>query len=350
MARSHPRVLVTVPPIRHPSQIGRLPWRRLLPGVLTLAAVVVAAVLVLTLAEIGGVRGRTIRIYTALGDAREIIPNTEVWLHGELIGVVRSVEFRSTATDPDARILVALDVLDRARPHVRRDALVQIRPGESFLGAPVLYVSGGTPSAPAVQPGDTLRSSVRLDPDETSREIRRGLSDARAVLENVRRAAAGMRSARGSIAELVGRESEADRAALRRVRASLARLTSGEGAVPALLAADSPLRQRLDSLRLRVDSLTAQSAGSSARLLAEDEALPVATAALAAEVADVRARIRARLTRPAGDTLAAGWPDSASAVPDSVATALARELSRLDVALDALLRDLRRRPWRYVDF
>src|SRR5690606_24758467 len=134
----------------HPTHGSRLRWRGLVPGIVFLTTIVILAAGVLVFADIGAVRGTTIPVHVAFSEAREIIPNTEVWLNGERIGAVRSVQFQPATSEPDKRLVVTLDLLEVARPYVRRDATVQVRRGESFLGAPVIYVSGGTASTHAV--------------------------------------------------------------------------------------------------------------------------------------------------------------------------------------------------------
>src|SRR5690606_2988642 len=160
-------------------------------------------------------------------EAREIIPNTEVWLNGERIGAVRSVQFQPATSEPDKRLVVTLDLLEVARPYVRRDATVQVRRGASFLGAPVIYVSGGTASTPAVRRGDTLATTIWLDQDELSEQIRVGFTDARTVMANVRRTAGAIQEAQGSLAGLFAGEGSAQLSELQQVRTSLAGLTSG---------------------------------------------------------------------------------------------------------------------------
>ena len=50
---------------------------------IVVAVVAAVALSILAFAEIGGVRGKTIPVYAVMGDVRDIIPNTAVWLHGE---------------------------------------------------------------------------------------------------------------------------------------------------------------------------------------------------------------------------------------------------------------------------
>lgn len=319
---------------QHPDRVR---WRHLLPGVAFLAFIVTSVVLVLVYAEIGGVRGTTIPVYAAFGEARDIIPNTEVWLNGERIGVVRSVRFRPPGSAVAQRIMVHLELLERARPYVRRDAVVQVRRGESFLGAPVLYVSGGTPSAPAVRSGDTLTTTIRLDQDQIAVDIRSGFSDARTVLSNVQRAAMAMREARGSISALMGGGDGDDLSEFERVRVALAALASN-GSELHSFSRDTMLERRVERIRMSLDSLAITSRAGSARLLQEDSSLHEAVQEVAADVGSLRAEVRSRMAS-LRDVRGA---DSAGADPG--------ELERLDAALTMLLSDLRRRPWRYVGF
>lgn len=272
-------------------------------------------------------------IYAAMGDVRDIIPNTAVWLHGEQVGVVRGVSFRSTETEPNERVLVSMDIRHRARPFVRRDAIVQIRRGESYLGAPVIYLTGGSPYAGAVNAGDTLRSTLRVDQQQLSADISGGLSDARAVFANIRRATDAVGEARGSVASLLGLDGE-ERSELERAVESVRELSGSLGRMSA--RHDQELLSRALDIRTRLTRIGTESrAGSVQRLLSDQEVRDGLTQ-LTGELTDFRALLRARR-----DSL------RSLAVSDSVGTG---ELERVEAALGALLSDIGKRPWRYIGF
>lgn len=300
---------------------------------IVVAVVAAVALSILAFAEIGGVRGKTIPVYAVMGDVRDIIPNTAVWLHGEQVGVVRRVNFRDTATEPDERVLVSMDILERARPYVRKDALVQIRRGESYLGAPVIYLTGGSPYVGSVNSGDTLRSTVRLDQQQLSADISAGLSDARAVFANIRRATDAVGQARGTVASLLGLEG-AERSELEMLVESVRELSNGLGRMTA--RHDEDLRVRAVEIRERLTRLGAESRSGSVQRLLSDQELRDGLTEVTRELTDLRALVRARR-------------DSLRALP-AADDSSARELARVESALDALLSDIGKRPWRYIGF
>lgn len=296
-------------------------------------AVAAVALSILLFAEIGGVRGRTIAVYATLGDVRDIMPNTAVWLHGEQVGVVREVRFRSPATEANERVLVTMDLLDRARPFVRQDAVIQIRRGESYLGAPVLYLTGGSPYAGAVNAGDTLRSTVRVDQQQLSADISEGLSDARAVFANIRRTTDAVGEARGSIAGLLGQDG-AERSELETVMQSLRGLTTRIGNISA--EHDQELLARAVDIRARLYSIGTDSRSGSAQRMLSDEELRQGVVQMSSELTEFRSLVRTRR-------------DSLRSLTTSD-TASVSELERIDRALGALLSDIGKRPWRYIGF
>lgn len=323
----------------------KVSWRRLLPGLAFIAAIIVAMISVLAFAEIGGVSGSTIRIYAAFEEAREIMPNTEVWLHGERVGVVRSVEFQPPSVKPEHRVLVTLDVLERARPFIRQDAIIQVRVGESFLGSPVLYVSGGSASAPSVLAGDTLGTTIRLDQDQMASDIRRGFTDARMVISNIQKTAGAIRDARGSIAALIGNDDGAELSELQVAMGSLSTLMTRTEALRNFTG-DTALRGRILRLASYADSMVTVSDSGSLRRALGDTASRKAAAELSAELASVRQAVRERLL------MTGRLPDAEAdaAVPGDESAFSREELERLDSALGLLMSDLKRRPWRYVGF
>jgi MlaD protein len=113
-------------------------------------------VAVLVFARVGSVRGPTTRLFLATDQARGVIRGTEVWRSGVKIGAVSGIQFRSIAVDTSQRVLVEFEVRKEFVPQIRRDTHAQIRTGGSVVGSPVVSLSGGTPSMPAVTDGDTL--------------------------------------------------------------------------------------------------------------------------------------------------------------------------------------------------
>ena len=114
---------------------------------------------------------QTIRLYVATDNATGVIRGTEVWHSGERIGEVEGTSLRPVSVDTSQRVLVRIAIPVDLAPRIRRDTRSQIRPGTSMLGVPVVYLSGGTPSAAVVRDGDTLVAQPQGALDETRAAI-----------------------------------------------------------------------------------------------------------------------------------------------------------------------------------
>src|SRR3954467_8664625 len=99
-----------------------LTWRSVSGGIAALAGIVLVAVLVLTYARTGVVRGDKFRLFVAVPDASNVLKGTDVWLNGQRVGTVASIDFAPPSAPPDERVVIATDVLTRVRSHLRADS------------------------------------------------------------------------------------------------------------------------------------------------------------------------------------------------------------------------------------
>ena len=122
----------------------RLAWSNVRGGLIALVAIVGIAAATLKYARVGALRGDRIRLFVVVGAARGILTGSEVWLMGQKIGRVADIRFRSPGeSDTLARVLVEMEVLEKYREAMHRDAVAQIRPGGSLIGAMVVYLTPG---------------------------------------------------------------------------------------------------------------------------------------------------------------------------------------------------------------
>jgi phospholipid/cholesterol/gamma-HCH transport system substrate-binding protein len=313
----------------------QLRWPQLLPGILIVAGIALAAAAVLTFGRIGALHGDTVRLYTAVGQAGGVMSGTEVWLDGQKVGLVHSVDFRSVSVDTTHRLLISLDVLESALPHLRRDSRSQIRPGGTLIGTPVVYVSSGTFDSPRLAAGDTIPALPAGDTEALASAAETAARQLPWVLADARTLIAGLRDGRGSAGALM-HDGAPDLAATRASASRLiARATRGRGTVTLALR-DQALRALVGRVSAQIDSVRTLVADSNATALGRfrrDSTLAHAIADMRAELASVQAALgEARGT--AGRVLA----DSA----------LTRELGRTGAAMDSLMSDIKRRPLRYI--
>jgi phospholipid/cholesterol/gamma-HCH transport system substrate-binding protein len=310
-------------------------WRTLLPGLLALGATVGAAVAVLTFARVGALHGATARLYTRTAEARGVIKGTAVWLSGQKVGQVKSVELLPPGTDTSARVLIVMDGLEEHMPYIRKDARAQIRAGGTLIGAPVVYLSSTTTASPLVADGDTVTSLPQGDPEGVASRIAHASRDFPAIIQNVKELRAELSRTAGTTgAFLNGEELQLDVVKNRSMRLAN-RAMRGDGTIGRALNGDAASRAKValahaDSVRTLVSS----GAGAIGRFRSDTSLLRTV-----ASLRDEVSLARALLDEPRGT--------AGRAVHDS---ALVTELKGVERELGALMADIRAHPIRYVHF
>lgn len=317
----------------------RLAWSNVRGGLIAIAVIVGVCVATLKYARVGALRGDRIRLYVVVGAARGVLKGSEVWLMGQKVGKITDIRFRSpTESDTSTRVMVELEVLAKYREAMHRDAVAQIRPGGSLIGAMVVYLYPGTMSAPAIRDGDTVHAKPQSDAESATAQFGAATKELPAILGNVKSIRSELQSTSGSIGALM-QSAQGERGALQSASTQLARfrrrMSDGRGSLDRIMAGGLGARARTAMARVdSVRTLVRSSNGSLGRLKRDST--------LIAEVADIRdelATVRASLQDSRG-TAGRVLHDSAafSAIGDAQ-----REMT-------LLLADLKKHPMRYNPF
>ena len=216
-----------------------------MPGVLCLAGLAAVVLGVLLFARVGALHGDTVPLYAATSQARGVSKGTEVWLSGVRVGVVKDVRFLPASVDTANRLVLELEVLEQYLPYVRRDSRTQIRSGGTLLGAPVVYVSGGTSTSPSVRALDTLRTAPQQDPEGLTSSFANATQEFPAVIANVRVLGAQLRGTKGTAGAILNLD-DADQLTVLRGRAGALsrRAAAGRGTLALALGGDVDDRAR----------------------------------------------------------------------------------------------------------
>ena len=317
----------------------RLAWSNVRGGLIAIAAIVGIAAATLKYARVGALRGDRMRLYAAVGAARGVLKGSEVWLLGQKVGKITDIRFRSPSeSDTTARVLIEMELLEKYREALHRDAEAQVRAGGSVIGAMVVYLTSGSPSAPVIRDGDTLRAQPQSDVESATDQFGAATRELPAIINNVKTIRAELQSSSGSAGAL-RRANTLDRGSLRTTGQQLSRLRqrleNGRGSLGRVM--NGGLGARAARAMARADSVRALVRSSSASLgrFRKDSTL-------AAEVADVRdelAEVRAALADSRGTV--------GRVLHDSAAFDALGEVHR-EMAL--LVADLKKHPLRYSPF
>ncbi len=312
-------------------------WRSLIPGLIAIAAIVLATAALLLFAQVGALRGDTVRVYAATDQARGLLKGSDVWLAGQKVGVVADIRFQPVSTDVSQRLLLELELLRENLPQLRRDSYAQIRTGGSLIGAQVVYLTTGTVDSPAVAEGDTLRAEPQGDTETVASQIASASQQFPAIINNVKLLGAQLESARGTLGAFGAEEGVAKLGRVGTRAADLGgRAAAGRGTIGMAMRRDDHLVRartvmaRADSIRTLLGSRTT----SYGRLKRDTT--------LIAEINSVRNEVsivRSMLAKPTGT--------AGRAIADS---AIVRQLGTLEREFTTLKRDIVRDPLRFFGF
>lgn len=316
----------------------RLGWSDVRGGLIASAAIIGISLVTLKYARVGALRGDTVRLYALVGEARGILSGSEVWLSGQKIGKVTNIQFRPPElADSSSHLLLELEVLERYRTAVRKDAVAQIRTGGSLIGAIVVSLTPGSAAMPPVATGDTIRARRQLDAENAAAQFSGVARQIPGIVADLKVIRGQLEPTSGSMGPIM--KDGLNGPAITQTRAHLSRLQSqldgGRGSLGRIM--NGGLGARAQRVMARADSVRTLVGSSSTTLgrFRKDSTLK-------AEIADIRNElsiVRALMAEPRGT---AGRMSQDSALTNALGEAQ-REMS-------LLFADMKKHPLRYISF
>ncbi|MEA2706872.1 MAG: phospholipid/cholesterol/gamma-HCH transport system substrate-binding protein [Gemmatimonadaceae bacterium] len=312
-----------------------LHWRELTGGIIATALIVGLIVVIFLFARVGAMHGKKVTLYVLSDDATGVLSGTEVWVGGVKAGLVKSVGFRPPSPDTMERVVIRTEVLKEGLPNVRRDSYAKIRPGDSMIGAIVVYISPGTASSPQLHDGDTVHIQHHSRIANLAKDVGKiepAFSELLAQVQDLNTKTSRPVGTLGNI-RVHGIPRLPDVSA--RMSRLAGKTTSGRGTLA--LARRTDLTGRASRAMAAADSiriLMSSNKGSIGRFR-RDSTLPTKASKVLAEVDT----LRTLLSNPVG-SIAAAHPDSA----------LTRQLASTRFLLDSLINDARKHKGRYINF
>ena len=308
-------------------------WSELTGGIIATALIVGLTVIILLFARVGALHGKKVTLYVLTDDAAGVLAGTEVWLGGKKEGLVKDVAFRPPSPDTMERVVIKTEFLEEGLPNVRRDSHASIRPGDSMIGAIVVYISPGTAAFPQLHDGDTVHVQHHSRIADLTKDVGKigpAFSELAAQVSELNTKISQPVGTLGN-ARAHGVPQMPDVSA--RMSRIAAKATSGNGTLA--LAARNDLTGRASHAMAAADSirtLMSSNKGSFGRFR-RDSTLVTKASGVLAEVDT----LRSLLSDPLGSI--------AAAHSDSVLT---RQLARTHSLLDSLIKDVKKRRGRYI--
>jgi phospholipid/cholesterol/gamma-HCH transport system substrate-binding protein len=318
----------------------RLAWSNVRGGLVAIAVIVGICVATLKYARVGALHGDRFRVYAVFSAARGAMKGSEVWLMGQRIGKITDIRFRSPAeSDTSTRVLVEMEVLEKYRDAMHRDAEAQIRPGGSMIGAMVVYLTAGSAGAPTIRNGDTVHARAQADVESATAQFGAAAKELPRIAENVKTIRAELDSTSGTVGALMQSARSGEGGAVQAVSSQLARLrrrmSNERGSIGRIM--DGGLSVRARTAMARADSVRTLVASSSTSLgrFRRDSTLIDEVADIRDELASVRA------------SLADSRGTAGRVLHDSAAFSALGEVHR---EMTLLIADLKKHPLRYNPF
>lgn len=313
-------------------------WRDLRIGIAAAIALAAVSLAVLLFARVGAVRGDTFRLFVRTAAARGLMKGSEVWVGGQRVGKVSDIRFLPPRGAEADALVIEMDVLERHRQAIRRDSRAEIRAGARLIAAPVVAISPGTAGSAVVTEGDTIRAPAQADLEGITSRFGAAAREFPAVIADVKRVTQQVRSSGGTIGAFGAEGGAVELAAVRERGSRIATsLSQGRGTLGRLLGARAPLQARAQAALARADSVRqlVTSPNSALGRFRRDSTLRASVADIQNELSMVRAMLdEARGT--------AGRVTQDRAIVESLIEA-EREMG-------AIMADIRRRPFRYLNF
>ncbi len=310
-------------------------WTELTGGIIASAVIIGLIVVIFLFARVGALHGRKVTLYVLTDDAAGVLAGTEVWLGGKKEGLVKDVTFRPPSPDTLERVVIKTEILKEGLPNIRRDSYARIRPGDSMIGAIVVYISPGTAASPQLHDGDTVHVQHHSRIANLTKDVGKigpAFSELAAQVSELNTKISQPGGTLGN-ARTRGVPRMPDVSA--RMSRIAAKATRGNGTLA--LAARNDFTGRASHAMAAADSirtLMSSNKGSIGRFR-RDSTLVTKAGGVLAEVDT----LRSLLSDPLGSI--------AAAHSDSV---LARQLARTHSLLDSLIKDARSRRGRYINF
>jgi phospholipid/cholesterol/gamma-HCH transport system substrate-binding protein len=314
-----------------------LNWNKLVPGILAFAAITAVALAILIFGRPGALHGRTTRLYVATSAARGILPGSDVWLEGQRIGMVKTVKFRPATVDTSRRLIIVTEILARHLPQLRSDSYAQIRNAGSLIGAPVVYLTSGTPTAGAIRAKDTIQAKPQGDFEGVTSQVALATRHFPAIIENVKALRTQMGSARGTLGAAMSDDGTEQLDILKTNASRIAHRAFESNGTIALTFREGNMMARASRAIAAADSIRAllDSPNTSFGRFQRDSTLMRTVGSVRNEISIIRARL-----------------DNAEGTAGRVLgdSAVFQQLARLERDLGALMDDIKRHPLRYVAF
>lgn len=234
-------------------------------GIFIMIGIIIFIVAVLAL---GGQRktfAHTITISSVFSDVNGLQNGSNIWFAGVKVGTVRKIMFT-----PSANVEVRMDIEEKSKQYIRKNALVKIGT-DGLIGNKIVVIYGGNPPAPEIVEGDMLHVEKAAGMDEMMNTFQANNKNLLDITANLKIISQRLVNGNGTLGKLLTDESlvndiQGTLAYFKQTAVNAQHMTAGlseyvsrlktKGSIANELISDTVIYNRLRSASIKIDDLS----------------------------------------------------------------------------------------------
>ncbi|MDQ6828091.1 MAG: MlaD family protein [Gemmatimonadota bacterium] len=177
-------------------------WDQLKVGAVIVAAIAIMTVAIIKLGSNAGLFAKRYELVAFMPNANGLQVGGGVTVAGQLVGVVRKIEFLPPTTDTTKHLKLTVGINEAVREQIRADSKAKLRT-QGLLGDKIFDISPGSPKYNALTAGDTVAVTESLDYDQVIAQASGAVGDMVSLTHDLRAITGGIVRGDGTLGQLL---------------------------------------------------------------------------------------------------------------------------------------------------
>jgi phospholipid/cholesterol/gamma-HCH transport system substrate-binding protein len=140
---------------------------------------------------------KTVSVTAVFDDVSGLQQGNNVWFSGVKVGTVKKIEFYNKS-----QVKVTLHIENKAREFIRADAKAKIG-SDGLIGNKLIVISGGSPSAPAIEGDENLAIEGSIDTDDMMSTLQESNNNLLNITTDFKKLSNNLAAGQGSLGALL---------------------------------------------------------------------------------------------------------------------------------------------------
>lgn len=171
--------------------------RSVIVGIFVFIGLVFLVLFILVIGNLNETFKRKIEIITLFDDVGGLQVGNNIWFSGVKIGSISDLQFYD-----ESKVKVGMKIEKKSQPFIHRDAFVKLGT-DGLIGNKILVIYGGTPDAPAVRDGDTLRVEKTFSSEEMINTLQENNKNLHSITSDLKVITSKIANGEGSVGKLL---------------------------------------------------------------------------------------------------------------------------------------------------